>query len=280
MFYRTFRREAATIVFKAFVVVLSVMFIFIFADSYYTYDVVSDGTCNIAVLPIEGVILPFNGYAEYGLTTTPGFVRDFISTAETDPSIAGILFEINSPGGAPVAAEQIAEYIKSSELPTASLIGDIGTSGGYLVAASADTIIASAMSQVGSIGVTMSYLDNSLYNEIEGYTYVELASGKFKDTGSPDKPLTDEERELLMRDVNIVHEEFVSAVASLRNKTVEEIQTLADGSSMTGKQALADGLIDKVGGRNTARSTFAQALNLPENEIVFCEYSYDTFLPY
>ncbi len=280
MFYRTFRREAATIVFKAFVVVITVMFLFGFADSYYNYDVVSDGTCNVAVLPIEGVILPFTGYAEYGLTTTPSYVRDFITTAEADPSIAGILFEINSPGGAPVAAEQIAEYIKSSELPTVSLIGDIGTSGGYLVAASADTIIASAMSQVGSIGVTMSYLDNSLYNEIEGYTYVELASGKFKDTGSPDKPLTDEERELLMRDVNIVHEEFVKAVAALRNKTVEEIQALADGSSMTGKQAETAGLIDKIGGRNTARSTFAQALNLPENEIVFCEYISDAFLPY
>ena len=124
------------------------MFLFGFADSYYTYDVVSDGTCNVAVLPIEGVIMPFNGYADYGLVTTPSFVRDFVSTAESDPSILGILFEINSPGGAPVAAEQIAEYIKSSELPTASLIGDIGTSGGYLVAASADTVIASAMSQV------------------------------------------------------------------------------------------------------------------------------------
>lgn len=280
MFYRTFRREAATILFKAFIFVVSVMFLFGFADSYYTYDVVSDGTCNVAVLPIEGVILPFNGYADYGLVTTPSFVRDFVSTAETDPSILAILFEINSPGGAPVAAEQIAEYIKSSELPTASLIGDIGTSGGYLVAASADTVIASAMSQVGSIGVTMSYLDNSAYNEIEGYTYVELASGKFKDAGSPDKPLTDEERELFMRDINIVHEEFVNAVATLRNKPIDEIKALADGSSMTGRQAETAGLVDKIGGRSAAKNVFAQALSLTESEIVFCEYATDSFLPY
>ena len=126
----------------------------------------------------------------------------------------------------------------------------------------------------------MSYLDNSAYNEIEGYTYVELASGKFKDAGSPDKPLTDEERELFMRDINIVHEEFVNAVATLRNMPVAEIQALADGSSMTGRQAETAGLVDKIGGRSAAKNVFAQALSLTESEIVFCEYVTDTLLPY
>lgn len=272
MFYRTFGREVASVLLKATVFILSVVFLFSFANSWYELETISDGSCNIAVLPIEGMILPFAGYDEFSLTTTPTFVRNFITEAENDPNIKGILFEINSPGGAPVASEQISDYIQNTNLPNIGLIGDLGTSGAYLVAASTDTIIASNMSQVGSIGVTMSYLESSIKNEEEGLTYVELSSGKFKDAGNPDKALTEEERELFMRDIDIVHDEFVKLVAALRHKTVEEIQALADGSSMPGVRALEYGLIDKIGGRKTAKETFSTILSLDANDVVFCEY--------
>lgn len=277
MFYRTFRREAATIIFKAVITIVSIVFIFAFIDSWYKLETVSDGSCNIAVLPIEGVILPFYGFDDYPLAITPGSVRDFVSKAEDDINIKGLLLEINSPGGTPVAAEQISNYINDSSLPTVSLIGDVGASGAYLVAASTETIIASAMSDVGSIGVTMSYLENTAKNEEEGISFVELTSGKFKEAGNPNRELSEEERALFEADLKIVHDEFVRQIAELRNKSVEEIQALADGSSMPGIKAMEKGLIDQIGNRTTAKEAFSGKLGLGVDEIVFCEYSLETF---
>ncbi len=272
MFYRTFGREAASILLKAFVAVIAVIFIFVFLGSYYEMQPVSDGSCNIAVLPVEGVILPFYSYAEYDLVVTPATVRDFMSSVEADPNIAGVLIEINSPGGTPVAAEQIADRIADSALPTVSLIGDMGASGAYLVAAAADTIIASPMSDVGSIGVTMSYVEESQKNEEEGLTFVPLSSGKFKDAGNPNKPLTDEERVLFESDLEIIHTEFVKKIAALRGQAVEAIDALADGSSMPGTRALETGLVDALGGRNKAKETFSATLGVDVSQIAFCEY--------
>ncbi len=275
MFYRTFGREVASVLLKAVVFILSIVMVVVFASSWYELDMISDGTCNIVVIPIEGMISPFASYDE--LVTTPGFVRDLIASAEADPAIMGILFDINSPGGTPVASEQISEYIQSSSLPSLGLIGDIGTSGAYLVAASTNSIIASSMSQVGSIGVTMSYLESSQKNKDEGLTYVELSSGRFKDAGSSDKELTDEEREIFMRDIEVTHSEFVKKIAALRNITPEAVQLYADGSSMTGLRALELGLIDRLGGRTTAKTEFSAILSLDPEDVVFCEYQSPLF---
>lgn len=272
MFYRTFGREVASVLLKAVVTVVVVVFLIAFAGAYSEYRTVSDGSCNIAVMPIEGVILPFVGYDDFSLVTTPSTVRDFIATAEDDMNIKGILFEINSPGGTPVAAEQISQLIKGTDLPTVSVIGDIGASGGYLVAAAADTVLASAMSDVGSIGVTMSYVEESEKNKEEGLTFVQLSSGKFKDAGNPNKPLTEEERALFEGDLEIIHDEFVRQVAELRGKSVEEIEALADGAAMPGIRALEKGLIDAIGGRERAREIFSATLGVDAGEIRFCEY--------
>jgi len=270
---KTFGREVAGVLLRAVVVILSFLFIMgIIEVSWEQAELVSDGTCNVAVMPIEGVIMPFSQYADYPLITTPKTVRDFVQQAENDSAIKGILFEINSPGGTPVASEQISEIIQNTSLETMSLVGDIGTSGGYLVAASADTVIASAMSDVGSIGVTMSYLENTKQNEEDGLTFVEIASGKFKDSGNPNKELTDDERVLFEKDLQIVHDEFVRQVADLRNMPVDEVQEIADGSSIIGSRALDMGLVDKIGGRETARKEFAYWLQLNESEVSFCEY--------
>lgn len=272
MFYKTFKREVAGVLLRAVVVIVSFILIVSFIDSWSKVNPVSDGSCNVAVLPIEGLIMPFAGFDDYSLVTSPGFVRDFISEAENDPFIEAILLDINSPGGTPVAAEQISEYVRGSNLPSVSLIGDVGASGAYLVAASANSIIASNMSDVGSIGVTMSYVENSKQNEEEGLTYVELASGKYKNIGSPEKPLSEEERELLEKDLKVIHDEFVKKIAEYRNKPVEEIEALADGASMPGIRALEAGLVDHLGNREKAREVLSGILEMDTEDVVFCEY--------
>jgi len=275
MEYPTWKRELLSYVLKGSVFILVIVLLFSFASvSYRSATMISDGSCNIAVLPIEGIILPFDGLSELtDLVISPRAVRTFIDDAVAESGINGILFEINSPGGTPVAAEWIMESIKNAGLPTVALVGDVAASGGYLVASAADSIVASPMSELGSIGVTMSYLEESQKNEEEGLTFVELARGKFKDAGNPNKPLTDEERELFEAQLEIVHEEFINLVANNRILDTEAVRNLADGSTLLGRAAREVGLVDHVGGRSEARRVFAEILETNVDDVQFCEYS-------
>jgi protease-4 len=277
---KTFGREVAGAVMRATVVVLTIIIVIISISALWEVESgISDGNCNIAVLPIEGVILPYYGLADFDLVITPEVVEAFMDTAENEPGIAAVLIEINSPGGTPVASQRIAERFRNSTLPVVGLIGDIGASGGYMVAAASDILIASAMSNVGSIGVNMSYVEESEKNKEEGITYVQLTTGQYKDTGSPNRPITDDEREKLQVDLEIIHDEFVKIVSDYRNLTVEAVEKVADGATMPGSRALEVGLIDSLGGRAEAKGTLAGITGKSPADIVFCEYQ-SGFLPF
>lgn len=270
----SFGREVASVLLKVFAAVLTVTLIIAGIGLLsYSLTSISDGECNIAVMPIDGVIMPFGNGVQYPeFVTTPRDVRDFIAALDYEILIEGVMFEINSPGGTPVASEAIAAELSALELPNVALIGDMAASGGYMIAAAADTIVASPMSDVGSIGVTMSYVEESKKNEEDGVTYVPLNSGKFKDIGSPNKPLTEEERTLLESQLQEVHDYFVDLVSRYRNIERDGVSVLADGSTLTGQKALEKKLVDKLGGRDVARELFAEKLGKSIDEIKFCEY--------
>jgi protease IV len=236
---------------------------------------IGDGYCNIAVLPIMGEVHSYGTiYDEFGnetVSTNLSQAISFLEQAEYEPGIYGVLALVDSTGGSGAAAELIAEQLKNSTLPNAAYIIDSGTSAAYLIASAADTIIASPFSDVGSIGVTMSYLDYSKQNTTEGIEYISLTSGKFKDYGSPDKPLTADERVLFERDLAVWHDEFVNHVATNRNLPVEDVAKLADGSSLPGKLALEAKLVDYLGDKEVAKMWFAEQLDIPVEEVFFCE---------
>jgi protease IV len=277
---KSFLRETAGVLMRASVVLLTIVGTIVALVALYEVDSsLSDGSCNIAVLPIEGVILPFHGLADFEMVITPETIEAFMDSAELDENIEGILLEINSPGGTPVASARMAERFRNAELPVIGLIGDLAASGGYMVAAASDYLIASPMSDVGSIGVNMSYVEESKKNEEEGLTYVQLTTGKFKDIGNPNRPITEEERALLIQDLQIVHDEFVDIVTSYRNLDRSVVERLADGSSMPGKRALDEKLVDALGGRAKAKEVFAEILETDIANIHFCEYQ-RSFLPF
>jgi protease-4 len=213
-------------------------------------------------------------YDDFGnevMVTTMSDTLTLIGKAEQDPDIYGTMLFVDSGGGSAVAGEFIAAELKKSAMPSVAYIFDTGASAAYLAATGADTIITSPFADVGSIGVTMSYLDYSRQNREQGIDYVSLASAKFKDYGSPDKPLTTEERTLLERDLAIWHEEFVKQVATNRNLPIEDVAKLADGSSVPAKIALENKLIDQIGDKETARAWFAEQLEMPVENVVFCQ---------
>ncbi len=271
--HRSLGREIFIIAFKAFTVLATLIIILVGIGTLYeTKSSISDGTCNVAVLPIEGTIIPYAGAMDSAMIVTPDMVNAFMDTAEKQRDIKAVLIEINSPGGTPVAAQRIAERIHNSPLPSVGLIGDMGASGGYMIAASTNYLIASPMSDVGSIGVNMSYVENSKQNDDNGLTYVHLTAGKFKDAGSPDKPITEEERALFQKDLDLVYNEFVNMVANYRHKSADDVKKIADGATMVGSRALENGLIDKLGGRQEAKEALAKMLNKNISDISFCEY--------
>jgi protease-4 len=277
--HKTFLRETAGTIMKAVVIVLTVVAVVASVSALYEVESgISDGMCNVAVLPVEGSILPFYGLGNFDLVVTPETVETFMDTAEEDKNIEAVLVEINSPGGTPVASQRIADRFHTSALPVVGLIGDIGASGGYMVAAATDYLIANPMSSVGSIGVNMSYVEESEKNEEEGLTYVQLIAGKYKDVGSPDRAITDEEKELLQADLDIVHNVFIDLVADYRELPREEVEMVADGSTMLGVTAEKAGLVDGLGGRTEARESLATILDIEVSEVIFCEYDSGFFL--
>ncbi len=221
----------------------------------------SSADCNVLGINLHGAIftyIPAQGsaddpdqyQADYGDAVASEDVVSSIRQADGDDSIKAIMLEIDSPGGYPVAGEEIANALKASKKPSVAVIRQSGTSAAYWAATGASKIFASKNSDVGSIGVTMSYLQNLDKDK----KYIELASGKYKDTGSPDKPLTDDERQLLLRDINITAENFIASVAANRQIPVDQVKAIADGSSVLGDKAISLHLIDEIGSWSEAES--------------------------
>ena len=244
---------------------------------YSEYSTVCPEYSNVAVINIHGDIVTYltdqSSAEESGSVTSDSVSSEeivaYIDEIEANSNIGAVIVEIDSYGGSPVASEEIADALRRMTKPTIAVIREIAASGAYMIASGADKIYASEMSNVGSIGITMSYLDYSQQNRQEGITYQQLSSGKFKDTGSPDKVLTAEEKELLMRDVKILHEAFVKRVAENRGLDIEKVEKLADGSTMLGMAAKENGLIDEIGNISDAQEWIRSELGI-EPEI--CVY--------
>lgn len=211
--------------------------------------------CNVVGINLHGDLytyIPVDNGESFMSSNTDVSSSDeityYLKDVERDSNIKAIILEIDSYGGVPVAAEEIANTLKASRKPTVALIRQAGISAAYWAATGANYIFASKNSDIGSIGVTQSYLDNINKNQKEGLGFIQLSVGKFKDMGNPDKPLTEEEKTLIFRDLNIVHQNFIEAVSVNRKIPLSDVQKIADGSSVLGAKAKELHLIDEIGG--------------------------------
>lgn len=222
-------------------------------------------SCNISLRTLHGVV---DTYAQGGDETASDDLVRALREDENNAAISAVVLDVDSPGGLPVAGEEIAKQLEGMTKPTVAMIRSSGTSAAYWASTGARYIVASPNSDVGSIGVIASLTDETEKNKSEGIVYTDLVSGKYKDIGSPNHPLSKEERALLMRDIDIVHENFVAQVAASRHLPIEKVRALADGSSRLGVQAKEEGLIDEVGGLPEVISYLRGILG---KEPVFCD---------
>ena len=224
---------------------------------------------KIVIVPVTGAIGTSSEgdlFNSGGVSSTT-LVRDIKDLAK-DSSVRGVIFEIDSPGGTAVASQEVADAIKELNKPNYAVIRDVGASGAYWIATATDKIIASPISITGSIGVIASYLDFSNLFDKYGVTYERLVAGDKKDIGSPYKQLTPEERIILQKKLDIIHEFFVHEVATNRNLSVDYVRNLSTGEFFLGQEAKDLGLIDVLGNRDTAIELMKIELNNTNLDVV------------
>jgi len=215
---------------------------------------------NIVVINIHGDIVTYDDTDTQGVVASSDRIVSYLDEANNNRDIKAIIVDIDSFGGSPVAGEEIANALKRIKKPTIAVIRGVGDSAAYMVATGAQKIYASRFSEVGNIGITMSYLDYSQQSASEGIIYQEISSGEFKDIGNPYKELTQEEKELFLNFVQDLNDVFVEMVSINRNLDILRVREMADGSIMTAEDAKVRGLIDEIGGLEEAK-------NFLENEL-------------
>lgn len=227
---------------------------------------ISGKISSVAVLSIEGAIYNVKEELEQ------------LNKYRDNPGVKAIVLKIDSPGGSVGAVQELySELLKlkaEQKKPIVAAMGNIAASGGYYIACAADEIITNPGTITGSIGVIMTFPNWEELIRKLGINMEVVKSGKFKDIGSPTRPMTPEEQKLLSEVINDVYEQFFDAVYTARRQKIkerlltrvdcksgdssttgtltedavkEQLREIADGRIFSGRQALEYGLVDKLG---------------------------------
>ena len=228
-------------------------------------------TGNIARIDIEGILILHP--QDKGLFTETLGVEDYIEAldrAEKDPTIKAVILRVNSPGGEVIASEKLARKVKevAEKKPVVAYVETMGTSGAYMAIVPATCIVAEKHAIVGSIGVRLDMIQYYELMKKVGVNVTVIKAGKYKDMGSPYRPLTPEEKEYLEGIVKEIYMDFVKWVAENRNMTVEEVLKVADGKIYSGEGAKRVGLVDYVGTEEDAVEMAQKLANISSPEIV------------
>ena len=223
---------------------------------------------RIAILDISGVLMngPKPGLLSEGENPVSLFVEK-LAAAERDDRVKAVIVRVNSPGGTVTASDtlysEINVFKKKTGKPVIALFQDVAASGGYYLSCATDEIIAQRTTVTGSIGVIMQMFNFTGSMAKLGMTADAITSGAHKDTGTPFRPMRPEERDLFQKLVDGFYEQFVDAVATGRPKlSRDQVRSLADGRVYSAEQALAAGLIDRIGTLHDAIDVAKQRANI------------------
>ena len=176
-----------------------------------------------------------------------------------------LLLRIDSPGGTVGDSQEIhaaLQRLRDKGCRVVASFGNISASGGVYVAMGAERIVANPGTITGSIGVILRGNDLSRLLERVGVRFETVKSGLYKDILSPDRALTEGERQLLQELIDSSYNQFVAAVATGRGLSEEHVRSFADGRVFSGDQAKALGLVDVLGDEETARRLAAELAGL------------------
>lgn len=208
----------------------------------------------VAVYYASGEITDYSGSSasEEGIVGTK-VIRDLRKLKEND-DVKVVVLRVNSPGGSAFASEQICHAVKElkTKKPVIVSMGDYAASGGYYMSCMADTIVAEPTTLTGSIGVFGMIPNLKGLSEKVGLTFDVVKTNKFADLGVIMRPFNQDEKTLIQMSVAQSYDTFISRCAEGRHMTKEAIEKVGEGRVWTGEMAKELGLVDVLGGIDTA----------------------------
>jgi protease-4 len=235
-------------------------------------DNVWGGKPRIAVIYALGVCAMDEGI------TARRLVKD-VDAASDDNRIKAIVLRVDSPGGDAIASDYIAEALKKARAKKPVIVsqGLVAASGGYWLSMYADTIVAAPNTITGSIGVIGGWFYNAGLKEYLGMTTDFAKSGRHADLGFgftlpfigaslPDRNLNAEERAKMERGIKSMYGDFVQKVAAGRASESEKIEPIAQGRIWSGYDGRENGLVDVLGGLETAINIAKTRAGIPADQ--------------
>ena len=230
---------------------------------------------RIAVLYAVGTIT--SGRSTFdplnGTTLGSDTIVEQIREARDDDSIKAIVLRVDSPGGSAVASDVIWRELmvtrkEDDDRPLVVSMSDLAASGGYYIAMAAHSIVAQPATITGSIGVVGGKIAiGGALNKI-GVNSETVVSGANAGINSPFAPFTPPQRTKLQEIMQTIYDDFVEKAAESRMTTREQIHAVAQGRVWTGQQARERGLVDALGGLDTAVAIAKERAKIPVDEDV------------
>ena len=228
---------------------------------------------RIVQIDLEGVIM--SGAIDSGLFSTSepmvqGFKRQ-LEQAVKDKRVKAIVLYVNSPGGEVTASDIMHAAVKEAAKvkPVVVYMDSVAASGGYYISCAATQIVASETTLTGSIGVIMESMSyHGLFDKV-GMGMNTFTSGPLKDTLSGARPMRDDEKAYIQALVNGMYDRFLTVVSEGRNIPKETLRNgVADGRVVSGREAMAAKLVDKIGYVETAYDSARELAKSPNAMIV------------
>jgi protease IV len=218
---------------------------------------------KVAVIQLEGTIMPSSSISIFGGSSiTPESVRKYVDRVKDNMSVKAVVLQVNSPGGDVGACEEIVYELNRIKQPVVVSMRSIAASGGYYISAGASKIVALQSTLTGSIGVISEIPNLSGLLDKVGVKMEVIKSGKYKDMYSGFAELTPEERQIMQKTNDQIYEQFVSVVATGRHMDPAKVRALATGQTYSGSEAKELGLVDEIGGLQTAIDLAAKLANI------------------
>ncbi len=217
---------------------------------------------HLTVLHVEGPIMASDALLES------------IRRISADKACKGLLVRVDSPGGAVGASQEVLSALlslRAKGLPVAVSQGNLAASGGYYISLAGERIFANAGTLTGSIGVIMQFPEAGGLLDKVGIDVYTVKSGELKDVGNFARKPTPRDLEYLRGVIGDVYEQFLADILANRKVEREELVKIADGRILTGKEALANGLVDTLGGFHEAQDWLAQKAGLGKDPVMVRE---------
>ncbi len=194
-------------------------------------------------------------------------IANAIREARLNDKVKAIVLRVNSPGGSALASDVIwrEAVLAKKTKPFIVSMGNVAASGGYYIAAAADSIFAQPNTVTGSIGVfgLVPNMEGLLTGKL-GLTFDGVKTGKYADLGNTTRAMSPDEEAIIQNGVNKVYATFLKRVADGRNMSVSRVDSLAQGRIYSGIQAKKIGLVDELGGLDRAIQSAAKKAGLKE----------------